>query len=311
MNVEQPSNALSPKVIIESYVDDTKADNAKSSNKKDDFRIIERNVLLRMVEVLTKTSSSTLIYGSGDLSAFALKVTARWVITKIPVYYYSSKTTLAAQILQDGIPANIPGFHYFLKEIDAKPWKNNSDSLFWISSESCAIVFDSFISLGKLSQTSVSSELVNSLERLKTVNISPWILVHKSKLGNYIRSDQWDNIIRVDSFKGDPRHSKRFLITIEKALYYDFLLTAHFVWDTRNSSAYRVYLFGGKYQQLEMCVRKLTSEGCTGSEILKQFPPVVPIGEPISIPSLAMLNRLKRLWGIRSNKRHKHRKKAK
>ena len=56
-------------------------------------------------------------------------------------------------------------------------------------------MFDSFISLGKLSQTSVSSELVNSLERLKPVYISPWILVHKSKLGNYIRPDQWDNII--------------------------------------------------------------------------------------------------------------------
>lgn len=56
-------------------------------------------------------------------------------------------------------------------------------------------MFDSFISLGKLSQTSVSSELVNSLERLKPVYISPWILVHKSKLGNCIRPDQWDNII--------------------------------------------------------------------------------------------------------------------
>lgn len=308
MDVEQPSNALSTKVIIESYVDDTKADNAKSSDKKDDdkkddSRIAERNILLRMVEVLTRASGSTLIYGSGDLSAFALKTTALWAkTTKIPVYYYSGKTTLAAQMLQDEIPADIPDFHYFLKEIDAKPWKNNSDSQFWIYSGSCIIVFDSFISLGKLSQTSVSSELVNSLERLKPVYISPWILVHKSKLGNYIRPDQWDNIIRVDTFRDDPLHSKRFLITIEKALYYDFLLTAHFVWDTRNNSAYRVYLFGGKYQQLEMRVRKLTSEGRTGPEILKQFPPVVSAGEPVGIPSLAMLNRLKRLWGIRSNK---------
>jgi hypothetical protein len=33
-------------------------------------------------------------------------------------------------MLQDEIPADIPDFHYFLKEIDAKPWKNNSDSQF-------------------------------------------------------------------------------------------------------------------------------------------------------------------------------------
>ena len=70
MDVEQPSNALSTKVIIESYVDDTKADNAKSSDKKDDDKkddsqIAERNILLRMVEVLTRASGSTLIYGSG------------------------------------------------------------------------------------------------------------------------------------------------------------------------------------------------------------------------------------------------------
>ena len=291
------------------------------------------SLLQQFIGNLVKTASSTLIYGPGDLSAFTLKTVATWAEqAKFTVHYYSSKVTQRAQMQQEGFFYQPPFFcqpflpppfapqpfffqpsffhHHLLLPIDARPWNESKNYSVW-NTDSCLIVYDGFTALEKLSQTSIHSHLLNSLEHLKSLGISPWILVPKANLWKNLRLDQWDNIIRVDFPTTGALHPRRFLVTIEQALHYNSLPSAHFIVDNRENFTYKVQLFGGKYQQFEMCVRKLTSEGRTGPEILKQFPPVVSVGEPTSIPSLAMLNRLKRLWGIRSNKRHKHRKKAK
>lgn len=59
--------------------------------------------LKQLIGNLTKTASSTLIYGQGDLSAFTLKTVAIWAEqAKFPVYYFSSRVTQLTQMKQRG-----------------------------------------------------------------------------------------------------------------------------------------------------------------------------------------------------------------
>lgn len=299
--------------------------------------------LKQLIGNLTKTASSTLIYGQGDLSAFTLKTVAIWAEqAKFPVYYFSSRVTQLTQMKQEGLFYRPPFFyqptfyqpfccyysffpppfypqptfyspffcHHLLLSVDAKPWSNSKVCSIW-NTDPCLIIFDGFAALEKLSQTSIHSQLLISLERLKALGVSSWVLVPKAKLWKNLRLDQWDNIIRVDFPVTGAPHSRRFLVTIEQALYFNSLPSARFIIDNRDNFTSKVQLFGGKYQKFEMQVRRLTAEGRTGPEILKSLQPVNSAEEPTCIPSLSMLNRLKRQWGIHCNRRHKHRKKTK
>lgn len=269
------------------------------------------DILAAIIQCLVRTASSTLIYGSADLSTFAVKLTSFWATQSYAqVCYYTEKTTLPIRIAQEN-PGFLPSqrLRYCVKKIDERPWNISTDVNMW--NVGCRLmVFDGFQALEQLSQTSIYSQLVVSAEQLKSLFCSPWILLPKTKLGHNHRPDQWDNILRVDNRLQANPHSRQFLVTVEKALYYDSLPSAHFIFCNQNSAVGYIKRFGGKYQDYEMTVRKLTKQGKTGKQILEMLRFVAgPDEGKFAIPSLYMLNRLKRQWDIKTYQSHRSPKK--